>query len=139
MNLGTINPDLRIIYENNEGTNNSLVYFLDQENSFNEQAFWQLYNSIVGLIEKPESDVVNREFARILCRIHAHILNCFIQHLLPGEAAGSKIVDLPLEKIESYIERFEYAVDGYFTGLVVDEKQLEQVDGLHNPKLNGNY
>jgi hypothetical protein len=137
MDIGTSDQYLKVIQENNRGVNSSLVYFLDQENSFNEQAFWQLYNGIVGFIEKPQSDVVNRELARILCRIHTHILNCFIQHLLPDDVGESKINDLPLEKIESYIERLGYAIDGYFTGIVVDEKQIEQVDGLKNPKLYG--
>jgi hypothetical protein len=56
---------------------------------------------------------------------------------LPDDVGESKINDLPLEKIESYIERLGYAIDGYFTGIVVDEKQMEQVDGLKNPKLYG--
>jgi hypothetical protein len=136
MTVDDINHYLSVLEDNNKGINNSFVYFLDQENAFHEQAFWQLYNSIVGLTQKPQSDVVDRACARTLCRIQAHILSGIVQHFLPDEVNDSQIRDIPVDAIEAYIERLEYAVDGYFTGSVVDEKRLEHVDGLRNPGVD---
>lgn len=136
MTVDNINNYRRVLQDNNNSVNDSFVYFLDQENSFSERAFWQLYNSIIGLTEKPHSSEVDREFARILCRVQAHILHAIIQHFLPDASAASNIHNLPLEAIEAYMERLEYAIDSYFTGLTVNEKQLEQADGLRNPNVH---
>src|SRR6185503_6433227 len=98
---------LKILQDNERGVNQSFIYFLNEKVSFNEPAFWQLYNSIIGVIEKPLANTVNRELARTLCRIQAYILTGIIQHLSPEESATT-INNFPAEKIEAYIERLAY-------------------------------
>ena len=125
--------DLQVIQDNDAGTNGSFIYFLHREDSFDAPAFWRLYDGLVAVAAKRSPGDVSPAFARSLHRVHGQILSCFIRHL-----TGEEVLDGFPEHgvLEQYMERLEMAMDGCFTGVVMDERTWSTIHQLKNPNAH---
>lgn len=94
---------------------------------FNETAFWDYYNSLVELTQTTKNKgSLDREILHFVCRTYNYILTSFMWHFSPQDLYS--ISNLP-DEITPYIERLEFAFDGFIRGILFDEEIFE----LKNP------
>jgi hypothetical protein len=112
-----------ILYNNYYCVDGSFVFYLKEMSEFNEAAFWDYYNSLVELNRATMNESsLNRETMHIVCRTYNYIFTSFMWHFCPQDLYSvSKLPD----DITPYIERLEFAFDGFINGKIFDEGIFE--------------
>jgi len=117
----------KILSDNYNCVDGSFVYYLHEMSKFNETAFWDYYNSLVELTQTTKNKgSLDREILHFVCRTYNYILTSFMWHFSPQDLYS--ISNLP-DEITPYIERLEFAFDGFIRGILFDEEIFE----LKNP------
>lgn len=99
---------LKTLSANYEGNDNSFLYYLHEEDSFNERAFSELCDCISSLCcSHPYNKVVSSQITFIYGQVLKHI----IYHFDPSDS--SRISDLPCDYNEK-LEFLECSITKYF-------------------------
>ena len=99
---------IEIISDNYYGKENSLVSSLYNDCDFSEEKFWQLYDSIVCLIN---SNFYAEDMLFRIGIVYQRILKEMIYHFSPYDV--SVIKNFP-ENYNGYIERLDFAYNAYY-------------------------
>jgi hypothetical protein len=126
--------DMEMLIANFDALEGTFLYYLHEEASFNEEAFWEYYNSVVSITSRTLNNAFDRTVAKAINYTYSRIIESFLWHLTEND--GYLIENYPEEKIHLYVERLRYMVDGYFEGFVVAEDVFG--DELKNPKETKN-
>ncbi len=117
-----INRAKQIIMDNTKVEGSSFIYYLHEKSVFDVEGFWDLYDSIVALVECNEEKTP--EMTKNLTDTYQRILKYFLFHFDPADLYS--IENFPKVYI-GYIERMEYALMAYYTGnmRLVEEDMFE--------------
>lgn len=102
--------DLKVLNDNFGAENNSFLYYLHEENLFNETAFSELCSSLSALCH---THLHNKVVSAQICFIYGQVLKHIIYHFDPGDL--SRISNLPCNYNEE-LETLERIITKYFSG-----------------------
>jgi len=121
----------KILADNFKCIEGSFVFYLHEMAEFNELAFWDYYNSIVALTTlAKENSHLDRKLLDMVCNTYDYILRSFMWHFHPKDLYS--ISNLPEDNLPLYIERLEFAFNGFIRGQIYDDNIFE----LPNPTIN---
>ena len=103
-------------YDSGEG---SFFYYLHEESSFDKDSFWEYYNCIRDLAQQAITIGIDRDTSKKINFTYRYILESFLCHFAPNDIY--RIKKFPRKKYNLYLERLNFAVDGYFSGYLVEE------------------
>ncbi len=119
----TIEEARRIISDNYNGRENSLIYALHEEEYFSVPKFWEYYNSIAALagLDAGEKSLA---LTMQITETYQQLLKEIIYHFAPDDLA---VIDNFPEDYNDYIDRINIAVFAYFSNNVgmLDEKKFK--------------
>lgn len=110
---------LKILKDNAEGIKGSFIYFLHEQDMFNEEAFYNYLNSINEITNKTSNKPLDREVTFMIIKTYSYILRSFIYHLAPSDLL--RIKNYPEDKYFDYIEELKNTVDNYIQGAKLEE------------------
>ncbi|WP_141505671.1 Imm41 family immunity protein [Paenibacillus luteus] len=122
---------VEVLKSNYEGTENSFIYFLHEQNNFNQEAFWDYFNCIVDITDETSNqNNLNRDLSQMVSKTYTFIMRSLLWHFHPKDLY--MVENIPEKNLHLYIERLEFAYLGYFTGKVFKEELYDE--DLINPK-----
>jgi hypothetical protein len=98
----------QIIADNYTYKEDSLCYWLYEENVFSKAAFWEYYDAIAFVTR---NSIKNEELSAQIAIGYQSFLQAFIWHFAPNDVA---VVNHFPEDYNDYIERLDYAVRAYY-------------------------
>jgi Immunity protein 41 len=123
---------LRIVEDNANCREGSLVEAMGDRDVFSEKAFWDYYNALVTLTAaQKKGRPLRRKEAQAVFISYSMILQLFIYHLSPKDLC--RIRRFPLANLHLYMERLHLAVQGYFWAHVFEEELFDRE--LKNPGI----
>jgi len=127
------NNAIVILIANDSGQEDSFVFYLHEKNYFHENSYWDLYNSIVDIIELTKNKQhLDREITKMISKVFSFIFRSFMWNFCSYDQYS--INGLPSEdKFPDYIERLEFVYRAYFESRSVREESFE-IDELINPR-----
>ncbi|HEY0555871.1 MAG TPA: hypothetical protein VGG20_16580, partial [Thermoanaerobaculia bacterium] len=115
---------LRIVEDNANCIEGSLVSAINDRDTFSRKAFWDYYNALITLTaEQGKGKPLRRKEAQAVYTSYSMILQFFIDHF-----SGCRIKKFPTKKVGLYMERLHLAGLGFFWGKAVAEE-------VHDPEL----
>jgi hypothetical protein len=115
---------LRIVEDNANCIEGSLVSAINDRDTFSRKAFWDYYNALITLTaEQGKGKPLRRKEAQAVYTSYSMILQFFIDHF-----SGCRIKKFPAKKVGLYMERLHLAGLGFFWGKAVAEE-------VHDPEL----
>ncbi|WP_449623144.1 hypothetical protein [Robertmurraya sp. Marseille-Q9965] len=117
---------IEILLKNEKAAEGTFLFYLHEKSEFNENAFWDYYNSVINITRK----IINKEFekeivtTKAIVFTHSEILKKFIYHLSPKDLYEMK--DFPTEKLHLYNERLNDMLLGYFEGFIINEELYDE-------------
>lgn len=118
-----------ILHNNDKALRGSFLYYLNDEDRFDEASFWELYNCLYDLaVERSNGEALQPETALSVVRVHTHVQLCFFWHLFEGD--GYRMSAFPTVDAGAYLQRLVDVVDAYFGGYMPPEPDD---DSLCNP------
>lgn len=118
-----------ILHNNDKCLPGSFLYYLNDEDRFDEPSFWELYNGLHGLaVERSNGEALQSETVVSVVRVQTYVQLCFFWHLFEGD--GYRMRAFPTVDAGSYLQRLVGVVDAYLGGYAPREPDD---DGLCNP------
>ena len=93
----------KVIFDNDNCSENSFIYFLHEECYFSIEKFWQFYDSIIAWVGKEKKADITRK----ITEIYQKMLKEMIYHFDPMDI--SVIANFP-ENYTEYIERIDFFI-----------------------------
>lgn len=115
--------ELEILRDNEKAANRSFLYFLHEEDTFDEKAFREYLRCLMGIANQSVGKSLDRELSRMIMNTYGFTLKSFIYHQMPTDSY--EIQNYPEEKITMYIEDLSYIVNAYIGGYKVNPNNLE--------------
>lgn len=101
---------------------------LVEDGIWDEMEFWRLHLELVNATSVTRgSQFIERGLALAVARIHSRVLGAVAAHVDPNDLF--RIPNLSDEELRTFIERWDHAVLGFFSGNVIPESSYD----LHNP------
>lgn len=92
--------------------------------------FWKLHFALINVAKASGSgEAINRELAWAVAKIQSRVLGSVAAHYNPNDIFT--ITNLTPDELHEFIERFDHAVLGLFSGEVLDESSYD----LNNPLI----
>jgi Immunity protein 41 len=114
---------------NHENWEGSFHERLTEYGEWNADAFWLLHIDLLNIAKnaKPET-LVERDLAYMLLYIQQRVLKLITAHFVKKDVF--KIKNIPVAQLYEYKERFEMAIIGAVTGVVLPESSFDLVNPL---------
>lgn len=117
----TVNKSMIDNFECKEG---SFLYCLHELAEFNEIAFWQYHDSIIELTKTTKDNPnIDRNTLDMVCSTYDYALRSFMWHFDPGDIYS--ISNMPKDNLYLYVERLEFAFNGFIRGKVFEDGIFE--------------
>jgi len=102
---------------------------LTEYGTWNKKEFWLLHRDLVlAAHELKDAEKVDKQLAEAIVRLQANVDRLFIAHFDQNDVFT--ILDLNVDEIYAFKERFETAVAGVFSGKVLAEDAFELLNPL---------
>lgn len=125
-----LDSDFQTLFDNNAGKEGAFIYYLHEEAVFNEQAFWDFYNSVISITKRNlRGEIIDDKTNIAVILTHKRIIEYFVWHLSENDAY--RITNYPTDTIQLFMERLNYLIDGYLKGYIIEEDRFEEE--LKNP------
>jgi len=116
----------------NNNWESSFYERLSEYGEWNYKAFWILHLELINIAKNiNDSEIIERELATILITLQQKILNLIVAHFNKKDIF--KISNLKEEELFDFIERFEMAILGALSGVVIPESSFDLVNPLIYP------
>jgi hypothetical protein len=123
---------LQILKNNSEAKANSFLFYLHERSVFNEDAFWEYYESLKESTRQLiTTNLLDKEICILISRTYSYIMRSFIASLNNEDLYF--INNLPQNKLIHFTERLHEVFNGYFQCYILDESLFD--DGLINPYI----
>jgi hypothetical protein len=124
-----VSQELQRNLPNHENWEGSFYERLIEYGEWNADAFWLLHLDLLNIAKNtdPES-LVERDIAYMLLYIQQRVLKLITAHFAKND--GFKIKNITLAQLYEYKERFEMAIIGAVTGVVLPESSFDLVNPL---------
>lgn len=113
---------LRDNYKCEEGT---IIYFLHEEASWDEEAMKKYLSSIYELSQEPKEEINFNEISMMIVKTYGYILSSLLYHHHKND--GYEISNYPEESlVAEYVETMRVIVDDcFFKGVKLDKTHLD--------------
>ncbi|MDF2587637.1 MAG: hypothetical protein K0S41_1478 [Anaerocolumna sp.] len=119
----------KILDNNYNSIEGSFIYYLHEESKFDKVSFWKYYNCLREIALQSINKGIDRDVSIKINVTYRFILESILYHFAPDDLY--RIKNFPRKKYNLYLERLRYAVDGYFSGYIMDESAFG--NELKNP------
>ena len=105
-----IEKAIAVLEDNDKAIENSFLYDLHEQCQFNEQAYWEYYESLIVLGEN-KKQIETIEIIKKIVHTHTYILSSFIYHFDKKDMYEMK--NIPVHYTD-YLERLNTAFEVFF-------------------------
>jgi hypothetical protein len=96
---------------------------------WDKNEFWKLHLALVKAARAPRSqETMDRELAHAVAKIQSRVLGLVAAHYNPSDIFT--ISNLTPDELHGFVERFEHAIIGVFSGEVLPESSYELTNPL---------
>ena len=107
----------------------SFVERLHEYSEWNIAAFWQLHKELTEMtLTYVSEDLVEKDIAARIVSLQKTVCTSFAAHFNKND--GFTIKNISTEELHEYMERFDMAILGVFTGQVLPESSFDRVNPL---------
>lgn len=76
-----MDTDLQLVLDNDEVKEGTFLYYLREEATFHEEAFWDYYNSVISVTKSTLNKPLDRVITKAVVSTHSKIIESFLWHL----------------------------------------------------------
>jgi hypothetical protein len=125
-----MNDKYQILFNNYEIKEGSFIYSLSEEAFFNEEYFWDYYNTVIEIVKDKLNKPLDKELTKIVHWTYKRVTDCFLWHLDNNDQYSMR--NFPINNFIYFKERLDFMIDGYFGDFVMSETQFG--DSIKNPQ-----
>lgn len=105
-----IEKAIAVLENNDKALENSFLYGLHEHCQFNEQAYWEYYESLT-VMGKNKKQIETKEITEKIVHTHTYILCCFIYHFDKKDMYEMK--NIPVHYTD-YLDRLNTVFEVFF-------------------------